>query len=555
MCVVLLALVASCGVLEPQDQTGSAGRADAGKKKWTILIDFSTHVSDQQLITAVQANLRELRSVDLEGGNVAANIVVQYHRPGAVTNSAVKDVRMVLPSRPKERPDPNDELDGFQDKVEFDAKNTGDPATLTDFLTWGITNYRADHYVVFLHGHGLAWLGFGTDERFGSTTMKLAQLSNAFGAARAATGTDRFDLVMFDACLLNTIEVASEMRQHARYMVASETVEIAAGQPYGRIMKPIAKSGVLPDSSRVLSIMTTMVNEYVRKYSGFLHPDAPESDAALTLMGLDLDKVGNLNLKLRALALALRRLPNHGLRDSQIKNILDDADMTTADDDIKSADLYQLLIELEAADFASDEVRKAAADVRAFMGYPDGYGKHAPVKVRSPNPAKVMFGIAGWGKEKLDVNDPSAIELDADQLGVPGVHGKFPVVDLHPSKHGNGYVYKFRPWGSKVLEFDWVLLSGDGKTVLGKPQSVTIKHDFDKTLAFQVQNPQSPLVVEGHTHGYYYSGSQLVHGMGIFFGTANRGFTDYRKNVFVKESGWDRIFCGLVACAEPQPGE
>ena len=39
--------------------------------------------------------------------------------------------------------------------------DTGDPATLFDFISWTQEHYRADHYMVILAGHGA-----GTEEDF-----------------------------------------------------------------------------------------------------------------------------------------------------------------------------------------------------------------------------------------------------------------------------------------------------------------------------------------------------------------------------------------------------
>ena len=36
-------------------------------------------------------------------------------------------------------------------------QNTGDPASLTDFIVWGIQNYPAENYAVILWNHGTGW--------------------------------------------------------------------------------------------------------------------------------------------------------------------------------------------------------------------------------------------------------------------------------------------------------------------------------------------------------------------------------------------------------------
>ncbi|NTU80406.1 MAG: hypothetical protein HGA45_13685, partial [Chloroflexales bacterium] len=42
--------------------------------------------------------------------------------------------------------------------------STGDPNTLADFLTWGVTHYPARRYALILWSHGAAWQGLTIDE-------------------------------------------------------------------------------------------------------------------------------------------------------------------------------------------------------------------------------------------------------------------------------------------------------------------------------------------------------------------------------------------------------
>lgn len=40
---------------------------------------------------------------------------------------------------------------------DWGERNTGDPQTLIDFVTWSKTNYPADHYALIFWGHGWNW--------------------------------------------------------------------------------------------------------------------------------------------------------------------------------------------------------------------------------------------------------------------------------------------------------------------------------------------------------------------------------------------------------------
>src|SRR5262249_33447861 len=135
-----------------------------------------------------------------------------------------------------------DVLSGMDVLQTLGNANSGSPQTLEDFVTWSAQQFPATRYALIVHGHGLAWEGFGWDSNFGQSHMTLEQFSEALQHARdAALGGNRFDLVMFDACLMGTIEVAAEMQPHADFLLTSENVEMASGQPYGQILPLITQ--------------------------------------------------------------------------------------------------------------------------------------------------------------------------------------------------------------------------------------------------------------------------------------------------------------------------
>lgn len=99
--------------------------------------------------------------------------------------------------------------------------NMGDPATLKNFITWGVANYPADKYVLILWDHGSGAIGtsgvaFGSDENHGGDGLSLPELQQALQNAYATTGK-KFDVIGFDACLMATVEVASTIRPYASY--------------------------------------------------------------------------------------------------------------------------------------------------------------------------------------------------------------------------------------------------------------------------------------------------------------------------------------------------
>lgn len=103
-----------------------------------------------------------------------------------------------------------------------------DPETLTDFINWGIKEAPAGRYILVLwdHGYGVKG-GFGSDELRDHKTMKVSEISRAVAKANVF-----FDIIAFDACLMGTVETAYALRNHTKYLIASEDATPACGLYY-----------------------------------------------------------------------------------------------------------------------------------------------------------------------------------------------------------------------------------------------------------------------------------------------------------------------------------
>lgn len=107
-----------------------------------------------------------------------------------------------------------------------------DPQNLCDFIKWTKENYPADRYMLVLwdHGGGFA-LGYGEDalnrRDDGESGMTAAEI---VGAIRDADV--KFDVIGFDACLMQNVEYANAFEPYADYYLASEESEPGTGWFY-----------------------------------------------------------------------------------------------------------------------------------------------------------------------------------------------------------------------------------------------------------------------------------------------------------------------------------
>lgn len=119
-------------------------------------------------------------------------------------------------------------------------KSMGDPKTLEDFIKWGINNYPAERYTLVLWNHGGGPLvGYGFDE-LNEDGLTLNELATAFRNAYQAT-KKKFTTVIFDSCLMGTLETANMLTPYASYMIASQIEVPNHGMDYNEVISLLDK--------------------------------------------------------------------------------------------------------------------------------------------------------------------------------------------------------------------------------------------------------------------------------------------------------------------------
>ena len=123
-------------------------------------------------------------------------------------------------------------------------KTMEDPAELTDFIKWTAENYPADRYMLVLwdhgggvpYGYGVDQLGHRTDagDRTGLSVSEVAEAAKASGV--------KFDVIGFDACLMQDIEVATALEPCADYYLASQETEGGFGWYYTSAFGKLAEN-------------------------------------------------------------------------------------------------------------------------------------------------------------------------------------------------------------------------------------------------------------------------------------------------------------------------
>ncbi len=112
--------------------------------------------------------------------------------------------------------------------------NLASAKTLSDFITYGTTNFPADRYMMLFwdHGGGPVY-GVGYDDKRGSDeALTLDTMTKAFSEHPDI----KFDLVGMDCCIMANMETGMALAPYCRYAVLSEDFESGLGWNYTQWM-------------------------------------------------------------------------------------------------------------------------------------------------------------------------------------------------------------------------------------------------------------------------------------------------------------------------------
>lgn len=197
--------------------------------KWTVLV-FLNAAND--LYWASDLNVNQMEQV---ADNPEVRFVLQWKQSRDVfSGSSFDGVRRVLV-----KPDNTSAI--VSEVVQANLVNglgqaldMGDPDTFKDFLDWAKTYYPADRYALVIWNHGNGWKrkpfdelptrAFSYDDQYG-TSIQIWEIDQALAG-------HTFDIIAWDASLMQMKEVAYELRNYAPFVVGSEESPPAEGYPY-----------------------------------------------------------------------------------------------------------------------------------------------------------------------------------------------------------------------------------------------------------------------------------------------------------------------------------
>ena len=256
----------------PPATTRLAADADTGAA-WTILVYLD---GDNNLEDSAITDFTEMARV---GSSDEVNIIVQLDRIASDEDwddetygdwTTVKRFRI----EQRKRPTKSNEL------ADLGELNMGDPATLTDFIDWGVSSFPAEHYALIFWDHGASWPGVANDDTSDGDPITLPELTQALDDATERTGVERFDLIGFDTCLMSQLDVLEAIAPYGDIAVGSADLEPGDGWAWEAWLEQLVDDPELSTEA----IATQIVDSFV---AFFEDRDEP----TVTLAAFDLHQV------------------------------------------------------------------------------------------------------------------------------------------------------------------------------------------------------------------------------------------------------------------------
>ncbi|MCF7799564.1 hypothetical protein K9M16_01035 [Candidatus Babeliales bacterium] len=224
---------------------------------------------------------------------------------------------------------------------------SGTPANLYNFAKWGIENFNAKHqaFVIWDHGCGIEdpsiWgkivsnftifkdkgIAFNTTHQTYLTNQNLKDVLELI--SKNLLANKKIDILAMDACNMAMLEVASQIKNAANFMIGSENIEPAAGWNYKKVLSPFEKKSMTPEE-----FSKHIVKEYKSEYE--------YKNIKYTQSALNLEKIDSLEKNMNETAnylLELLKSRDKNKIISLIKKVRNNRQLTTTfPDDAYSSD-------------------------------------------------------------------------------------------------------------------------------------------------------------------------------------------------------------------------
>ncbi|MCB0094104.1 MAG: hypothetical protein KDE46_00235 [Caldilineaceae bacterium] len=180
------------------------------EEKWTMLLYL---VGDYNDNNALANSFSWVRSQISLRTNACVQVAIQADGPASIGSDVEDTRRWIL------QPGGNLEPFPFDNGLLSSEQQMDAPETLTNFVRWGQQSLPAAHYYLAIANHAQAVQGIGWDISTGTDKFLTV---NEISQALKKPGIAPIDVIHLDGCSMSTLEVAFQLRDVTKYLIASQ---------------------------------------------------------------------------------------------------------------------------------------------------------------------------------------------------------------------------------------------------------------------------------------------------------------------------------------------
>jgi hypothetical protein len=275
-------------------------QAAKAEKEWTFLLFLNGHNSLSSF------GAKNLIDMEKSGSTDNVNMVVEW---GSEDTKITERLLVQKSADPTKVTSPV--------VMSLPNRDMGDYKNFVEFVKWGVDNYPAKHYFVAIWNHGAGWhfqdmnvaggtvhisdISYDDDS---SHHISTEQLGLAMGEIKTYLGRN-VDIYGSDACLMQMMEVAGEMKNSVNYLVGSEETEPGEGWPY----EPFMNKWTATPTMAPADVAMLLSKEYTKAYNGGVY-----SRQEVTFSALDLSKYDALVESTKVLTAHLKSMTAASLK-------------------------------------------------------------------------------------------------------------------------------------------------------------------------------------------------------------------------------------------------
>jgi hypothetical protein len=197
--------------------------------------------------------------------------------------------------------------DNKKDEIPYDT-DMADPCALTDFIDWAYRECRADHYSLFLWGHGPELLvedyPAPPSGKQAKKFLTPADLRKALADTDLVRDGRKLEVLGVDCCNMSMMELACDLQDYVEFLVASQEEVPDFSFPYDKL----GYFNHSKESSEIKKLVRDIPGCYVDAYRDYIVSKEAKTES-LTLAALSLKDTAILSTPLRRLAEALLNNP------------------------------------------------------------------------------------------------------------------------------------------------------------------------------------------------------------------------------------------------------